>query len=196
MKKKTKRKPLPPRNTNLLPMYKGKRSDEWRTPPELIRSLKGYNFTFDLAADYDNAIVDNYYSKKDSAFYHEWKRTRGTYWLNPPFSYSYYFFRKAARSPAKIVAIYKSTNLETKVWQRYILPTAEWLCFLKRRTAYVNPDGMDYKSPPFGSVLIGFRCPPLPELSKLGTVIHLEASRRRLGKDLVLESRRRSKRIK
>lgn len=177
-------------------MYKGKRSDEWRTPPELIKKLKRFDIRFDLAADYYNAVVDNYYSAKDSAFNHEWDRKKGVYWLNPPFSYSYYFFRKAARSRGRILAIYKGTNLETKVWQRFIFPKAEWLCFLKRRTAYVNPDGLDYNSPPFGSVLIGFRCQPLPELSKLGTVVHLGASRRKLGGDLVAESHRRARRIK
>lgn len=140
-----------------LDLYKGKRSDEWQTPNFLWEWLNFiYRFQFDLAASQTNKKVDNYFSKKNNALIHNWSFIQGYSWMNPPFSLAEEFFKKASESKNPIVAIYKCSNMETKTWQKYILPHA-LVHVLDKRVNYEIPNEPKRNGVPFASALILYR---------------------------------------
>ena len=58
--------------------------EDWRTPPDLFRSLdEEFHFTLDAAANEANHLCPRYYSKLDSAFAHAWTGER--VFCNPPY---------------------------------------------------------------------------------------------------------------
>lgn len=153
-------------------IYSGGRCDEWGTPPELITALSLKN-CFDVCATAENHKFPQYWTKDDDCLIRNWPRTR-LCWMNPPFSQALSFFKKSAHEAAKgskIVAIYKATNLETKVWQEVIFPHASAVLFLKGRTNFVI-EGKGSKGVPFGSAIIYFNLVP-NNVSHLGTLISL-----------------------
>lgn len=156
--------------TNVLnnqpPMFAGKRSDLWRTP-DSIKTWLFYNYKFDidLAADEENTLARTYCSEGENSFFNlqvEHIRNR-TCWLNPPFSKALLFYQRLAKLRQEcdftLVGIYKA-NLETEVWQDFILPNIDWLLALRRRVSYDPPPGIDASEPQFTSVLFGWGCEP------------------------------------
>jgi len=142
-------------------IYRGGRCDEWGTPPELIEQL-GLKDMFDVCASPENHKFPDYWTKHDNCLRRPWPREQWC-WMNPPFTSAYSFFQKAAKEAAegsKIVAIYKASNLEAKVWQEVIFPHASAILFLKGRTNYVI-EGKGSKGVPFGSAIIYFNLWPL-----------------------------------
>lgn len=138
-----------------MDIYKGGRSDEWGTPPELIEKIGISDNGFDVCASALNAKFKDYWTKEDNALSKDWPLDR-VCWMNPPFSNSMVWFKKAAKEAArgvKIVAIYKSTNIETKTWQEAILPHCDGILFLKGRTEYIRDESRG-RGVPFGSALI------------------------------------------
>jgi phage N-6-adenine-methyltransferase len=139
-------------------IFKGEKSDEWGTPPELLADLGlGIRDALDVCASPVNAKFEQYWTKDDDCLVRSWPHNK-ICWMNPPFSKATAFFRKAveeAQKGAKIVAIYKSTNLETSLWQNIILPSCDGVLFLKGRTEYVREQSTG-KGVPFGSALIFF----------------------------------------
>ena len=115
-------------------IYAGSRNDEWRTPQELWDKLNAqYHFSVDLAASRENSKCPRFFSKEDS-FLKQYN-VDGVCWLNPPFSLSFEFFEHLAFCnhglPPKAVVIYKASNTETKTWQESILPSADWIHFIR-----------------------------------------------------------------
>lgn len=138
--------------------YKGPRLDNWGTPPELIEALKRtVGINFDLASNGTNAVCEECFEHPFAdALYLAWPTDRVCF-LNPPFSQANEFFQKAhvevALSKVKLVALYKSNNMETDTWQNKILPFANAVLLLNRRTAFVPPK--DYQGEEHGP---GFSC--------------------------------------
>lgn len=155
-------------------IYKGPKSDEWETPQDLIDMLnRSYRFKYDLAATKENAKAETYFTKETDSLAKSWNGLNGTSWLNPPFSLAKEFFKKASESKNRIVAIYKSSNMETEVWQKYIFPYAR-VHVLSKRLNYVT-DGEEKNGVTFGSALIFYRVAPravwLPEGTTLVKVL-------------------------
>lgn len=156
-------------------IYKGDRRDDWRTPQKLWNCLNNeYVFQTDLAADFENTkCINHYYTVESNTLVAEWPKDQ-VCWLNPPFSQAEAFFKKCAREAGngiKIVAIYKSANLETKTWQRWILPNADWVYFLDKRVNYDDHEGNPTNGVPFGSAIIGFNV--WKPISSNGFIINL-----------------------
>lgn len=154
-------------------IYSGNKLDDWETPQSLFDSLnKLFRFSYDLAASEKNKKTNKFFSKKENSLLQNWNSIDGVSWLNPPFSQAKQFFKKASESKNPIVAIYKSANVESQVWQDYIFPHATIL-FLKGR---VNFEGKENAtSPTFGSAILLFRTHPThnTQLSRLfkGTLV-------------------------
>lgn len=152
-------------------IYKGKRSDEWGTPPELLEALN-IKKSFDVCASHENHKFPGYWTKEDDCLSRDWPLEQWC-WMNPPFSQAHTFFEKASKEAArgvKIQAIYKASNLETKTWQDVIFPTASAILFLNKRTNYVGGGG---KGVPFGSAIIYWNMVPVVNLKHLGTLFFL-----------------------
>ncbi|NBT59200.1 hypothetical protein EBT16_10495 [bacterium] len=155
-------------------IYNGPKSDEWRTPHGFYSALNDrFDFSHDLAATKENAKAPLFFTKENDALQKNWNRIKGNCWLNPPFSLSTEFFKKASESKNKIVAIYKAANMETEVWQKYIFPFAK-VHVLSKRLNY-EIDGEQKNGVTFGSALIfyrvNFKSQWLPEGTTLAKVI-------------------------
>lgn len=151
--------------------YEGKRSDLWGTPSELFNDLDDlYDFQWDLAANEKNSCCVSYFDEQDDSLSIDWNDLAGISWLNPPFSKAGQFFKKCGDSENEIIAIYKMSNLEAKVWQDQILAKADWVCFLRGRVNY-EENGVVIPNVPFGSALIGYRV--YCKVKHLGRVWHL-----------------------
>ena len=56
---------------------------KWNTPKELFDRLnKEFNFEYDLAAESDNTLCSEFYSKEQDGLKQKWS---GICWLNPPY---------------------------------------------------------------------------------------------------------------
>jgi phage N-6-adenine-methyltransferase len=155
-----------------MDIYKGLRSDEWGTPPELLQAI-GLTDAFDVCASAENHKFPKYWTKENNCLSRDWPLDQWC-WMNPPFSQAYAFFKKAANEAAngvRIVAIYKASNLETKTWQEVIFPYADKILILNKRTEYVGAGG---RGVPFGSALIFYNCEDLwyrAKDAKIGTML-------------------------
>ena len=124
--------------------------DLWETPKDLFKELsKQYIFYFDCCANETNTkcvlFSDDFEKEKE--------KINGVCWMNPPFSKSKIMFEHFFKVAESGVAIYRSDNLETSIWQDIILKSATWVYFLKGR---INYEGFSGKSSRFPSALIGF----------------------------------------
>ena len=139
----------------------------------------GLENAFDVCASAENHKFTGYWTKSDNCLKRPWPRASNgkTCWMNPPFSSAFSFFQKAAKEASEgsvIFAIYKTSNLEAKVWQEAIFPHASCILFLKGRTNYII-DGKGSKGVPFGSAIIMYNTWPLDShrMCQLGTLIRL-----------------------
>jgi hypothetical protein len=140
--------------------------DNWKTP-QVIRVLlnQQYSFQVDCCADENNTLALEWYSQSHS--FEEVKDTiHSMCWMNPPFSKAEIMFKQFFKIVKKGVAIYRCDNLETQIWQKHILPFADWIFIPSYRICYEGHDG---KGARFPSALIGIGVPP-PKLIK-GTVL-------------------------
>lgn len=160
--------------------YQGPRLDDWSTPDPLIEIIaKLTGATFDLACEEHNRRFPNgFIHPRQDALLLDWP-TDQVGFLNPPFSQAKPFFEKAASERwrgAKLMALYKSNNLETATWQEWILPNADWILLLNKRTRFIPPPHFDGEEhgPGFSCALISYGLPATREWRRHGTI--LEAS--------------------
>ena len=155
-----------PRSKKEHSFFRGKRSDEWRTPAPLFALIAAeWKIGFDLAASPKNKKADKFFSRKHNALVVPWNRGVVN-WLNPPFSKAKEFYKKCAEEAlrgVKIVSIYKAANPETEIWQDLIFPSANWVCFIRGRVNYDEANGKPSEAVPFGSALIGYNLSAPPQ---------------------------------
>ena len=125
--------------------------DLWETPKELFDTLNNqYDFSFDCCASDSNFKVMTYTNE----FLDINKNIiSGVAWMNPPFSKAKIMFEHFFNVVDHGVAIYRSDNLETAIWQDIILKNATWIFFSKGR---INYEGMNGTGSRFPSALIGY----------------------------------------
>lgn len=143
-------------------------SDEWRTPPALIRILHTeFRFDVDVAATQANKAVAEYFGpdhrlpEQRDALTADWRAYGQTFWLNPPYSLCKEFIAKAAREAKNgctTVCLIPSRT-DTRYWHDHVWdhifhrarPDVE-IRFLKGRLKFVGATA----SAPFPSVVVIF----------------------------------------
>jgi site-specific DNA-methyltransferase (adenine-specific) len=141
--------------------------DNWETPDWLFELLnKQYNLKFDCCATKKNRKCENH-----SNNFKEIKGTTLNAWMNPPFSKAYEMFHHFFKVIQWGVAIYRCDNMETKIWQDIILPSADWIFLPKARINYVGHDGHGARFP---SALIGIGVEPPKEIEGSVLIIKKE----------------------
>jgi site-specific DNA-methyltransferase (adenine-specific) len=131
-------------------------NDEWQTPLVLFHHLdEQYHFGFDCCASEENHKCHAWTNDFFSLILTEYKTV--PWFMNPPFSKAKDCFTEYVAQGAHGVCIYRSDNLETKVWQEVILPNCAWVFFPKGRIQY---EGYEGSTCMFPSALIGFGVPP------------------------------------
>ena len=133
--------------------------DNWQTPQKLWDKLnKQYGFMTDCCASKENSKCGHYYSLKKP--FHKFDSVLDDCcWMNPPFSDAKTMFWVFLQRVKKGVAIYRCDNMETEIWQNFILPYMDWVFIPKGRICY---EGMEGKGSRFPSALIGIGV-PIPE---------------------------------
>jgi hypothetical protein len=161
----------------MIGKYKGPRLDNRGTPLHIIGAAKAIaGASFDLACDQNNLQFEGGFIFPDSdALKLDWPKDRVCF-LNPPFSQANEFFRRAAEQRwqgTKLLALYKSNNLETKTWQDWILPGCDWVLFLNQRTSFIPPpDYTDQEhGPGFSCALISYGIPMDRRWRQFGTIM-------------------------
>lgn len=118
------------------------KSDNWSTPPDLIKVLRQeFKFTLEVCAAADNrAMPDLPYMGLDNgldAVHNEWGELGGFWFCNPPYSELPFFTRRAAdmyyqqRPGVLLIPAYTDTNY----WWDYINGFAD-VRFLKGRLKF------------------------------------------------------------
>ena len=139
--------------------------DNWRTPQRLFDQLnQQYDFRFDCCADAINRKTTNF----SWDFLNVKHDIEYLCWINPPFSKAYQMLEHFFKVCNKGVGIYRSDNMESKLWQDIILKHSDWILILKGR---VNYEGHKGKGARFPSSLFGVGIPPPEGLN--GTVLIL-----------------------
>ena len=113
--------------------------DLWETSQWLFDKLnKQYNFTFDCCATSKNTKCKRYSSNFESTILYpvDVNIMKEVCWMNPPFSKVLKMFKTFFSIVTKGVAIYRCDNMETKVWQKVILPNCSWVFIPKGRISY------------------------------------------------------------
>jgi hypothetical protein len=132
--------------------------DDWQTPQWLFDLLnKQYVFKFDCCA-----TKHNHKCLIWSKSFEIEKEINVVSWMNPPFSKAKEMFSHFFKEVKQGVAIYRSDNLETRIWQDIILEKADWIFIPKGRIVYqYNPLLRNGKGSRFPSALIGVGLEPV-----------------------------------
>lgn len=147
-------------------------TNEWYTPPELIRNLGIFDLdpcTSDVAHHF-NQSAKNYYTKEDDGLTREWF---GRVWLNPPYSQPLIskFVKKMAEHNNGIALLYN--RCDNKMFQDIIFPLADSVSFIENRIKFYRPDGSIGGNPGCGSVLIAFGFENTESIIKSGISCHV-----------------------
>jgi phage N-6-adenine-methyltransferase len=129
----------------------------WRCPPALWLPLnREFDFTIDVAADGDNALVDRYFNAEHDALAQPWTGER--VFANPPYG------RELDRWTAKavtesqdngaLVVMLLPSRTGNRWFHRYVLPNAE-VRFIQGRLRFMI-GGARQKDAPFDSLVAIF----------------------------------------
>lgn len=142
--------------------------DDRRTPDSLWLPLHDeFRFTLDVAASSENAKCASYFTLEDNGLTQRWS---GSVWCNPPYSDCGAWVQKANYERTwcdAIVMLLPANRTEQRWWQESVEPyrregvietrfLAGRLRFDVPAGTYSDPRG---NRPPFGCVLLIWRCP-------------------------------------
>lgn len=130
----------------------------WRTPQWVINKINDrFPIGIDIAATEENKVADDFLA---DAF-------DGTTWTSPTFSKPWAFCNPPFRDTSKFLQEGVRQSLEYNAKTIFLLradPTTKWaekhmpICntyFILPRIKFINPEtGMEYKTPPFGVMLL------------------------------------------
>lgn len=139
---------------DLSALLKQPLSHEWRTPPDLYKTL-GTEFRFDLdaAATEENALCSHCYSMSDDALNRDW--VGKSVWCNPPYGLGIgKWVRKGfeeAQTGTTVVMLIPART-DTSWWHRYVMCAAE-IRLVRGRLRFSGHD----MNAPFPSAVVVFR---------------------------------------
>ena len=141
--------------------------DEWRTDQILfdkVRKSLPLGIDLDAAATKDNRLCPRYLSKEQDALASDWYQPElgiHTVWLNPPFSVSNDFLRKANEEHSKgatIICLLRADSPETSWWRSNLVTKYGYLrhqvLYLYPRLNYFNEEYEKVTGVPFPSCLV------------------------------------------
>ena len=143
-------------------VYHRSQRDDWETPPALFNLLdREFAFNLDVCASMHNNKVGRYFGEggiAEDGLAAPWQGE--TCWMNPPYSQTAAWLRKAvveaATNGALVVALV-AARTDTRAWHADVWPCAAEVRFLKGRVRFVGGAA----SAPFPSAIIVFN-PRIP----------------------------------
>lgn len=152
--------------------------DDRRTPRALFDPLHAqHQFTVDVAASAENALLPKFYTRETDGLAHSWAGER--VWCNPPYSRLEAWLHKAWNEMyggcESVVMLLPANRCEQRWWQHYVEgardrgPNESGITlttqFLPGRLRMAPPDyptPAKGDRPPFGCVLLTFSRPSFP----------------------------------
>ena len=136
-------------------------NNEWETPKDLFAELyKVFNFTWDVCATDENALLDGYWTVDEDALSQPW-HSDYMYYMNPPYSKDIAQFLKKAHDEtiyngANIVVLIPA-NVGTHYFQDYCFDNkaVQSIYFIDGRLKYTL-NGKPVGSPRFDSCIVIF----------------------------------------
>lgn len=130
-------------------------TDEWYTPPEIIRSLGDFDLdpATSLTALNLNHSAERFYTEKENGLLQTWV---GRIWLNPPYSNPLIveFLAKMAAHNNGIALVF--AKIEAKCFHDTVLYSAGAAKFLYDRIRFLRPDRTLGTQPRNGSMLLAY----------------------------------------
>lgn len=134
--------------------------DDWRTPPELFKSLDDeFHFSLDPCCTHDSALCPRYFTEEVDGLAQDWGREN--VFVNPPYSKSKKWVRKAYESSLNgaLVVMLLPARTDTKMFHQFIYDEQTWkprtgveLRLLRGRLKFVGAES----SAPFPSMIVIF----------------------------------------
>jgi hypothetical protein len=114
------------------------RTDEWLTPPEIIRSLGLFDLDPCSPINRPWDTAKHHFTIEDHGLLQEWF---GRVWLNPPYGKALEaWMEKMSLHNNGISLVFART--ETQFFQRFVFPVADSILFLEGRITFCNKGGM------------------------------------------------------
>lgn len=139
-------------------------TDEWATPPELLRPLDSAVGGFDLdpcSGAERKSIATETYTEADDGLTQAW---HGTVWANPPYSDMEAWMRKAVGESNKdgvdLILVLAPARTSTQWFHKYATKAAA-LTFIEGRLTFGDPRDQ-VRNAPFPSLLAAFGTVPEP----------------------------------
>jgi site-specific DNA-methyltransferase (adenine-specific) len=145
------------------------RSDkgDWETPYWLFEILNFYfDFDWDVCADHENALCENYFTKEFSCFENDWSCIN---YMNPPYGRGIDLFVERAYRQYKdlgnVTVALLPARTDTKYFHNFIYDKAE-IIFIKGRLKFgggksYKEQGVPPANAPFPSMLVGWGVNPV-----------------------------------
>ncbi|MFD1527318.1 MULTISPECIES: DNA N-6-adenine-methyltransferase [Halobacteriales] len=140
------------------PGHFGSKTDEWSTPPELLRSLEKAVGGFDLdpcSGAERKSIAEQTYTAEDDGLKQAWF---GTVWCNPPYSDMESWMQKAVnesnREDVDLVLVLAPARTSTQWFHKYATK-ADAVAFLEGRLTFGDPREQ-VRNAPFPSIIAVF----------------------------------------
>lgn len=128
------------------------RTDEWYTPPEIIRALGEFDLD-PCAPCHGFYTAERCFDRFDDGLKQDWF---GRVWLNPPYSHPLIdkFLKRMAEHGNGIVLLFD--RMDSALWHDVIFPTADAMLVMRGRVRFINQDGKQGSAGGCGSVLVAW----------------------------------------
>lgn len=113
--------------------------DLWQTPKSLFDALNlEFSFTGDVAANYDNALSENFYTEQDDSLSQRWFKSS---WCNPPYSDIAPWVAKAIEQHQQGKTIVMLVPSDTSVkWFKSAYESCNEVRFISGRISFINSE--------------------------------------------------------
>ena len=113
--------------------------DLWQTPISIFNNLNNeFNFTGDVASDFNNALCSNFYTEKDNSLSQQWFSSN---FCNPPYSDIKPWVAKAKEQHKLGKTIVMLIPSDTSVkWFKDAYESCNEVRFISGRLAFVNAE--------------------------------------------------------
>lgn len=144
------------------------KSDDWLTPPSLLRQLGEFDLDPCCPANMPWPTAATMWTRMDNALTRDW---HGMVFLNPPFGRASKQFVERLAAHDRGIALLPART-ETDVFHRFVWNKAKVVLFIRGRVYFCRPDGTVAKfNSGMAMVLVGYGPVAVHRLKKLdGTV--------------------------
>lgn len=121
---------------NLNPTKINKRTDEWLTPPEIIKSLGIFDLDPCSSENRPWDTAKEHFTFLDNGLFQPWT---GRVWLNPPYSALEVWLNKMCLHLNGTALVFGRTD--TKAFHNFVFPVANSILFIKGRIRFYDING-------------------------------------------------------